>query len=110
MHDVDLVPIFVSIDCRRDTFEEINEYCESFHPSLIGLSGTENQVDKAAKSFRLYFSKGMTGKWRGMVDLDQLQREDRKSETIELILSRSSGKGSLFVLYNQFPPISALGI
>jgi len=58
-HDVEVVPIFISIDCRRDTFEEINEYCESFHPSLVGLSGTEQQVDNAAKSFRLYFSKGM---------------------------------------------------
>ena len=60
-HDVEVVPIFISIDCRRDTFEEINEYCQSFHPSLIGLSGTEQQVDNAAKSFRLYFSKGMVG-------------------------------------------------
>jgi len=61
MSDVDIVPLFISIDVRRDTFEEINEYCESFHPSLIGLSGTEKQVDAAAKSFRLYFSKGMYG-------------------------------------------------
>ena len=62
LHGEEVVPIFISIDCRRDTFEEINEYCESFHPSLMGLSGTETQVDKAAKSFRLYFSKGIVGK------------------------------------------------
>ena len=28
MSDVDIVPLFISIDVRRDTFEEINEYCE----------------------------------------------------------------------------------
>jgi len=28
MADVDIVPLFISIDVRRDTFEEINEYCE----------------------------------------------------------------------------------
>ena len=60
-HDTEVVPLFISIDCRRDTFEEINEYCASFHDSFIGLSGTETQVDKAAKSFRLYFSKGIIG-------------------------------------------------
>ena len=26
MSDVDIVPLFISIDVRRDTFEEINEY------------------------------------------------------------------------------------
>ena len=28
MADVEIVPLFISIDVRRDTFEEINEYCE----------------------------------------------------------------------------------
>ena len=40
MSDVDIVPLFISIDVRRDTFEEINEYCEviaEMIPSTLNL-------------------------------------------------------------------------
>jgi len=55
----DLEAFFISIDTARDTFEQINDYCKDFHPQLKGLSGTETAVDHAAKSFRIYFSKGI---------------------------------------------------
>ena len=55
----DFEALFISIDCKRDSFEEINEYCEQFHPKLKCLSGTESAVDHAAKSFRLYYAKGI---------------------------------------------------
>lgn len=50
-------PLFISIDAARDTPEVLAEYVASFHPRLIGLTGSEEQVAAAAKSHRAYYGK-----------------------------------------------------
>ena len=51
-------PIFISVDPRRDTPEKIKTYLEDFHPRFVGLTGTRDQVKRATKSYRVYFSEG----------------------------------------------------
>jgi protein SCO1 len=51
-------PIFVTIDPARDTPEKVGEFAAAFSPRLIGLTGTQAQVDAAAKSFAIYHAKG----------------------------------------------------
>lgn len=51
-------PIFISIDPARDTPEIVGEFAAAFHPRLLGLTGTPEQVDKAAKAFAIYYQKG----------------------------------------------------
>ena len=41
-------PIFVSVDPRRDTMARLKEYTEYFHPRMIGLTGSDEQVAKVA--------------------------------------------------------------
>lgn len=36
--------VFISVDPDRDTPERIQAYAENFHPSFIGLSGTEAEL------------------------------------------------------------------
>jgi len=50
-------PVFVTIDPDRDTPEKLKSYLKEFHPRLVGLTGTNEQVKKAAKTFRVYYSK-----------------------------------------------------
>merc|ERR1712066_904676 len=51
----EIQPLFITVDPLRD---EVKEDVKEFHPKLIGLTGTEEQIKAACKGFRVYFSAG----------------------------------------------------
>ena len=51
-------PIFITVDPARDTQAVVGEFTDAFHPRLLGLTGTPEQVEKAADVFRVYYQKG----------------------------------------------------
>jgi protein SCO1/2 len=51
-------PIFVTIDPARDTPKVVGEFTHAFSNDLLGLTGTAEQVDRAAKAFAVYYQKG----------------------------------------------------
>jgi len=53
----DIVPLFISIDPKRDTPESLKLFVGSFHPNIIGLTGTPDQVAAAAKSYVVYYAE-----------------------------------------------------
>ena len=56
----DIVPIFVSCDPDRDSFERIEEYVKIFHPDLVGLTAPKNddpELKRILKSFKIHVSK-----------------------------------------------------
>jgi len=44
-------PLFISVDPKRDTVERLADYVGLFHPRLIGLTGTREQIDKVTKAY-----------------------------------------------------------
>lgn len=50
-------PIFVTVDPARDTVEQMKLYASNFHPRLIALTGTGEQIAAAARAYRVYFEK-----------------------------------------------------
>lgn len=52
-----ITPLFVTVDPERDTPAQLAEYVKSFHPRLVGLTGTSQEVDAAAKAYRVYYKK-----------------------------------------------------
>lgn len=52
-----LTPIFVTVDPERDTQEVMAEYVANFHPRLVGLTGTAEQVKTIADAYKVYYSK-----------------------------------------------------
>lgn len=49
-------PIFISLDPKRDTPEKIREYLGDFSPRIMGLVGTQAEVEEAARQYRVYFA------------------------------------------------------
>jgi len=50
-------PMLISIDPERDTPEIIKAYVEQYHPKLVGLTGSQEQIDAVKDSFKVYASK-----------------------------------------------------
>ena len=46
-----VIPVFVTIDPRRDTPPVLAEYVANFHPRTIGLTGTEAQIKSVREAF-----------------------------------------------------------
>lgn len=52
-----ITPVLITIDPERDTPQKLAEYVKSFHPRLVGLTGTPQQVSAAIKAYRVYAKK-----------------------------------------------------
>ena len=50
-------PLFITVDPARDTPALMGEYVAAFHPRLIGLTGSEDQVAAAAESHHAYYAR-----------------------------------------------------
>lgn len=51
-----VLPVFISIDPKRDTLERLREFTENIHPDMIGLTGSDAQVAAASRAYRTYYN------------------------------------------------------
>ena len=52
---VNVQPIFISVDREHDTPERLATYVAAFHASLVGLTGSVQQLDAVAESFKVTY-------------------------------------------------------
>jgi len=57
----EIQPLFVSTDPGRDTPERMKEYLADYHASLLGLTGTEEQIAQAKSAYKVYAAKAEGG-------------------------------------------------
>jgi protein SCO1 len=50
------LPVFVSVDTRKDTPQKAQEYAHFFFPNAIGLSGSKEQIDKVVDLFGAFYT------------------------------------------------------
>ena len=53
----DVQVIFISIDPERDTFQKLKDYVPYFHPTFIGLTGSEAEIAAVAKKYQTIYIK-----------------------------------------------------
>lgn len=52
-----VTPVFITIDPKRDTVEQMASYVSHFHKRLVGLTGSHEEVRAAAKAYRVYYAR-----------------------------------------------------
>lgn len=52
-----ITPVFITVDPERDKVENMKDYAEHFHPNMVAMTGTPEQIAKAAKAYRVYYAK-----------------------------------------------------
>ena len=50
-------PYFITVDPARDRPEALNTYVNYFHPTLIGLTGTQSMIDRVARMYHVKYEK-----------------------------------------------------
>jgi protein SCO1/2 len=50
-----IVPLFITVDPKRDTPEKLKSYLGSFGPRFVGLTGDPKDIAAVAKEYRVYY-------------------------------------------------------
>ncbi|AIL13233.1 hypothetical protein IM40_06560 [Candidatus Paracaedimonas acanthamoebae] len=50
-------PLFITIDPTRDTVEHLARYRDNYHPSFVMLTGSEEQIQKVMKAYKVHGAK-----------------------------------------------------
>jgi protein SCO1/2 len=52
-----VTPVLITIDPERDTPAALADYVSRFHPRMVGLTGSAEQIAQAARAYRVYYAK-----------------------------------------------------
>lgn len=99
-----LQPIFVTVDPERDTPAALAEFTNGFHPRLLGLTGSRQQVDAALKTFRVYAQKvpGTTPEAYSYDHLAIFYLMDPKGRPVEFLASATATPEQVAAMLERF--------
>jgi protein SCO1/2 len=49
--------IFISVDPKRDTPARLKEYAEFFHPAIVGITGTAEEVADVSRRYGVFYAE-----------------------------------------------------
>lgn len=56
----EIQPLFITIDPERDTPDVMQEYVKLFDPRLVGLTGSQEQIDEVLENYKVFAKKVQT--------------------------------------------------
>ena len=65
-----ITPVLITVDPERDTPEQMAMYVKSFHPRLVGMTGSPEEIAAVAKAYRVYFKRVPDPKSSGGYTMD----------------------------------------
>ena len=92
-------PLFISVDPGRDVPEQLAAYVENFHPRMVGLTGSDDEIADVASAYRAYYAR------RDLEDGDYLM--DHSAFTY---LVSPDGQAVAIFRHNSTPEDVAAGI
>ena len=51
-----VVPIFITVDPARDTAPVMKSYVANFHPRLVGLTGSAEEIERVTRDFGAFYA------------------------------------------------------
>ena len=93
---IPIKPLFISLDPQRDSIEQLKHYSQDFHKSFTYLTGTPDQISKAAKAYRVYFSKA---------DVVEKEEEDDYLVDHSIVLYLVAPNGEFLEFFTQKVPV-----
>jgi protein SCO1/2 len=67
-----IAPIFITVDPQRDTPDKLKSYLSAFdaqppssRPNFVGLTGTGEEIAKAAEAYEVYYRAHLDGRFGG---------------------------------------------
>ena len=94
---IPIKPLFISVDPQRDSIEQLKHYSQDFHNSFTYLTGTPDQISKAAKAYRVYFSKA---------DVVEKDEEDDYLVDHSIVLYLVAPNGEFLEFFTQKVPVN----
>lgn len=52
-----IVPVFISIDPAHDTPAQVKEFMSNFDARIVGLTGTDEEVQQVANSYKAFYAQ-----------------------------------------------------
>jgi len=101
-----ITPVFISVDSKRDSVQQLANYKKDFHPRMRFLTGTPQQVKKAARAYRVYFSDTNKGK--------EEEEEDEEEEDWDYLVDHSivmyflSPEGEFLEFFTQIAEVDEI--
>lgn len=87
-------PLFVSVDPERDTPARLKEYANYFYPSMIGATGSREQIDSLVRQYGAFYR---------IVKLEDSAMGYAVDHSSRIYIIDPQGKLSGTVLHNGFP-------
>ena len=83
--------LFITVDPERDTAELLANYVPAFHPTFLGLRGSADELERAAKQFKVIYAKSGTPGGSYTMDHSSSKFVFDKQGRIRLLVSHEAG-------------------
>lgn len=65
-----LLPVFITVDPLRDPPEIVGKFLAGYHSSFVGLTGTQEQMEVAARAYKVYYEEMLAREHSGGIDME----------------------------------------